>query len=42
MNSHPEGRTALLSLGIDAFVTIDDSAYDSARELIREVGTLSP
>jgi len=42
MNSDPEGQAALLSLGIDAFVTIDDSAYDSARELIREVGTLSP
>jgi phosphonate transport system substrate-binding protein len=42
MNGSPQGRAALLSLGIDAFVAIDDSAYDSARELIREVGTLSP
>lgn len=42
MSESSEGQTALTSLGIDAFVTIDDSAYDSARELIGEVGILSP
>lgn len=42
MSESSEGQAALISLGIDAFVTIDDSAYDSARELIGEVGILSP
>ncbi len=42
MSESSEGQAALTSLGIDAFVTIDDSAYDSARELIGEVGILSP
>ncbi|NWF71189.1 MAG: phosphate/phosphite/phosphonate ABC transporter substrate-binding protein [Chloroflexi bacterium] len=42
MSENAEGRAALASLGIDAFVLIDDSAYDSARELISEVGILSP
>jgi phosphonate transport system substrate-binding protein len=42
MSESSEGQTALTSLGIDAFVVIEDSAYDSARELINEVGILSP
>lgn len=42
MSESSEGQAALTSLGIDAFVTIDDSAYDSVRELIGEVGILSP
>jgi phosphonate transport system substrate-binding protein len=42
MSESSEGQAALTSLGIDAFVLIDDSAYDSARELISEVGLLSP
>lgn len=42
MSESSEGQAALTSLGIDAFVLIDDSAYDSARELIGEVGILSP
>ncbi|MCA0454860.1 MAG: phosphate/phosphite/phosphonate ABC transporter substrate-binding protein [Chloroflexi bacterium] len=42
MSESSEGQVALTSLGIDAFVSIDDSAYDSARELIGEVGILSP
>jgi phosphonate transport system substrate-binding protein len=41
MKDAPQGQAALTNLGIDAFVTIDDSAYDSARELIGEVGILS-
>lgn len=42
MNENAEGQAALNSLGIDAFVLIDDSAYDSVRDLIGEVGELSP
>lgn len=42
MRKSSEGQAALTSLGIDAFVLIDDSAYDSVRELINEVGILSP
>lgn len=38
MNTDPQGQIALDTLGIDAFVPIDDSAYDSARDLLREVG----
>lgn len=42
MNHNAKGQAALASLDIDAFVLIDDGAYDSARRLIGEVGTLSP
>ncbi len=42
MGQDPEGQTALTSLGIDAFVLIDDPAYDTARQLINEVGALAP
>ncbi|HWQ28477.1 MAG TPA: PhnD/SsuA/transferrin family substrate-binding protein, partial [Dehalococcoidia bacterium] len=41
MADDPEGRRALEALGIDRFVTIDDSAYDSIREMLvalREAG----
>ncbi len=41
MNAYPQGQIALDNLGIDAFVPIDDSAYDSARDLLREVGVPS-
>jgi phosphonate transport system substrate-binding protein len=34
MNSNQAGRRALAAAGIDAFVTIDDAAYDSARRLM--------
>jgi len=36
MSAHPQGQIALKSLGFDTFVAIDDSAYQSARELIRK------
>lgn len=42
MSENAAGQTALTSLGIDAFVRIDDRDYDSARELIGEVGILLP
>jgi phosphonate transport system substrate-binding protein len=35
MADDPQGRRALDALGIDRFVTIDDSAYDSIREMLR-------
>lgn len=41
MADDPEGRRALAALGIDRFVTIEDSAYDSIREMLitlREAG----
>lgn len=41
MDRDPEGRRALDALGIDRFITIDDSAYDSIREMVtalREAG----
>ncbi len=41
MDRDPEGRRALEALGIDRFVTIDDSAYDSIRQMVtalREAG----
>ena len=40
MDSVPEGQQALASLGIEAFVTIDDSAYETARRLVADVGPL--
>ncbi|HEX2916023.1 MAG TPA: phosphate/phosphite/phosphonate ABC transporter substrate-binding protein [Chloroflexia bacterium] len=42
MQNDPAGQAALGLLGISAFVPIDDSAYDSARELVKEVGPLTP
>jgi phosphonate transport system substrate-binding protein len=40
MADDPEGRKGLQAIGIDRFVPIDDSAYDSARELLAAVGAL--
>lgn len=37
MQYDPEGLTALHSIGIDKFVTITDSAYESVRTLVEEV-----
>ena len=42
LDDRPEGQQALKSLGIDRFVRIDDSAYDSVRALERAVGSLAP
>ncbi len=37
MHTDPAGQAALSAVGIERFVTIDDSAYASARSLIQEV-----
>jgi phosphonate transport system substrate-binding protein len=37
MHQDPAGQAALSAIGIERFVTIDDSAYASARSLIQEV-----
>ena len=37
MADDPQGREALAQLGYDGFVLIDDSAYDSVRDLIASV-----
>jgi phosphonate transport system substrate-binding protein len=37
MHQDPAGLTALSAIGIERFVTIDDSAYAAARSLIQEV-----
>lgn len=42
MDRDPEGQIILRHLGVDAFVHQDDSAYDSVRELMRQVGPLLP
>jgi phosphonate transport system substrate-binding protein len=42
MDEYADGRAALRQLGVDGFVEIDDSAYDSVRELVRQVGPLTP
>ncbi|MCC7209345.1 MAG: phosphate/phosphite/phosphonate ABC transporter substrate-binding protein [Anaerolineae bacterium] len=42
MVDDPLGQAALESLGVEAFVTLDDSAYDSARDLANAVGILMP
>ncbi|MFQ3568364.1 MAG: phosphate/phosphite/phosphonate ABC transporter substrate-binding protein [Aggregatilineales bacterium] len=42
MHRTPAGREALASLGVDDFVIIDDSAYDTVRILTRAVGPLLP
>lgn len=41
MEADPAGRRILTELGIDRFVLLDDSAYDSARLLRRMVGESS-
>jgi hypothetical protein len=33
MSEDPDGRAALATAGIDRFVTIDDTAYDTVRDL---------
>lgn len=38
MDSDPEGRRALDALGIDRFVPIDDSAYDSIGQMMLALG----
>jgi len=38
----PQGQQALQAIGVERFVVIDDSAYDSARELLKAVGPLLP
>ena len=40
MDKDPGGRQALQSLDIDRFVLIEDTAYDSVRNLEAQVGTL--
>jgi len=40
MADEPEGQAALAQLDIERFVLIEDSAYDSVRELERQVGPL--
>ena len=42
MDEYADGRAALRQLGVDAFVEIEDSAYDSVRELVTQVGPLTP
>lgn len=42
MTGDPEGRRALEAMQIEAFVPIEDSAYDSVRVLLEEVGSLQP
>jgi phosphonate transport system substrate-binding protein len=37
MDGEPDGRAALAAAGIDAFVTIDDAAYDTVRQLAETV-----
>ncbi|HEY4689358.1 MAG TPA: phosphate/phosphite/phosphonate ABC transporter substrate-binding protein [Anaerolineae bacterium] len=37
---NPRAQNALRAIGIDRFVSIDDSAYDSVRELLKAVGSL--
>lgn len=38
MDADPEGRRALDALGIDRFIPIDDSAYDSIRQMVLALG----
>ena len=42
MKDDPDAQAALKTLGIDGFTAINDSAYDSARILVRAVGALTP
>jgi phosphonate transport system substrate-binding protein len=42
MADDPEGQAALQTIGVDRFVTIDDSAYDSVRHLLAQVGPVLP
>lgn len=40
MNNSPEGQAALRALGLDGFVSIEDSAYDGARAITGQIGAL--
>lgn len=42
MADDPVGQIGLQAIGIERFVMIDDSAYDSVRELLNEVGAITP
>lgn len=42
MADDPVGQIGLQAIGIERFVLIDDSAYDSARELLSAVGAIAP
>ncbi len=42
MHENPDGRTALDTLDIEQFEVIDDSAYDSARDVVNSVELSSP
>ena len=42
MADDPQGQTALQAIGVDKFVLIEDSAYDSVRELLAEVEPVLP
>lgn len=42
MRADPDAQPALQALDIDGFVAIDDSAYDTAREITHAVGPLTP
>jgi phosphonate transport system substrate-binding protein len=42
MADDPMGKQALQGLGFERFVSINDSAYNSVRELVKAVGPLSP
>lgn len=42
MNHNSGGTKALQALGLERFVLIDDSAYDSARQIVGSVGVLLP
>lgn len=42
MAGDPDAREALAAMQIEAFVPIDDSAYDSVRELLAAVGDVQP
>lgn len=42
MSDDPDGLRGLQAIGVDKFVLIDDSAYDSVRELLAQVGPVLP
>ena len=42
MSRDARGQRALRHLGVEAFIEINDSAYNSARRLLEEVGPLTP
>ncbi|MEO8289058.1 MAG: phosphate/phosphite/phosphonate ABC transporter substrate-binding protein [Chloroflexota bacterium] len=42
MNTDPAGQRVLQHLGVDAFVQVGDQMYNSVRELVTDVGPLTP